>query len=211
MEVGPARDAGGLRPCSGDGCGRRPAAVCPAWRFGADAPALGFLRMVEFLFFVCGLLLLVNLASILIAAWRLDPDGVEAPAAVGRQAVSIVIPVRGIETFSHETLARAFRLEWDEYELIFCVADRADPIVAAIEALLGILRSMAVFVPAAIGVQEGGYAALAAMFGLPPESGVAVSLLKRAREIVLGVPALLYWQSIEAAALRAARSTGTAP
>jgi hypothetical protein len=26
---------------------------------------------------------------------------------------------------------------------------------------------------------------------------VAVSLLKRAREIVLGVPALLYWQSVE--------------
>jgi hypothetical protein len=27
--------------------------------------------------------------------------------------------------------------------------------------------------------------------------GVAVSLLKRAREIVLGVPALLYWQGVE--------------
>jgi len=75
----------------------------------------------------------------------------------------------------------------------------------ALEALLSTLRSMAVFVPAAIGVQEGGYAALAGLFGLPPESGVAVSLLKRAREIVLGVPALLYWQSIEGrAALRAA-------
>ncbi len=81
----------------------------------------------------------------------------------------------------------------------------------AIEALLCTLRSMAVFVPAAVGVQEGGYAALAAMFGLPPESGVAVSLLKRAREIVLGVPALIYWQSMEAAALRAARAVGGAP
>ncbi|MCO5156393.1 MAG: glycosyltransferase [Aquamicrobium sp.] len=95
--------------------------------------------MVEFLFFVSGVLLLVNLASIAIAAWRLDPDGIEAPAAAGRPAappVSIVIPVRGIETFSRETLASAFRLEWDEYELIFCVADRADPIVAAIEAAM---------------------------------------------------------------------------
>jgi hypothetical protein len=27
--------------------------------------------------------------------------------------------------------------------------------------------------------------------------GVAVSLLKRAREIVLGVPALLWWQGVE--------------
>ncbi len=92
--------------------------------------------MVELLFFVSGLLLLVNLASIAIAAWRLDPDGVEAPAAARPQPVSIVIPVRGIETFSRETLASAFRLEWDEYELIFCVAERADPIVAAIEAAM---------------------------------------------------------------------------
>ena len=51
--------------------------------------------------------------------------------------------------------------------------------------------------PAAIGVQEWGYAVLAPLFGLSPEMGVAVSLLKRAREIVLGVPALLYWQGVE--------------
>ncbi len=38
---------------------------------------------------------------------------------------------------------------------------------------------------------------LAPLFGLPPEMGIAVSLLKRAREIVLGVPALIYWQGFE--------------
>jgi len=74
----------------------------------------------------------------------------------------------------------------------------------ALEALLCTLRSLAAFVPAAIGVQEGGYAALAQLFGLPAEAGVAVSLLKRAREIVLGIPALIYWQSVEGrAAFRA--------
>ena len=31
----------------------------------------------------------------------------------------------------------------------------------------------------------------------PRKWALAVSLLKRAREIVLGVPALLYWQSVE--------------
>ena len=67
----------------------------------------------------------------------------------------------------------------------------------ALEALLCTLRSIAAPVPAAIGVQEWGYAMLAPLFGLPAEMGVAVSLLKRAREIVLGVPALLYWQAIE--------------
>ena len=75
----------------------------------------------------------------------------------------------------------------------------------ALEALLCTLRSIAVFVPAAIGVQEGGYAALAQLFGLPAEAGIAVSLLKRAREIVLGVPALIYWQAVEGrTALRSA-------
>jgi putative membrane protein len=67
----------------------------------------------------------------------------------------------------------------------------------ALEALLSTLRSIAAPVPAAIGVQEWGYAMLAPLFGLPAEMGVAVSLLKRAREIVLGVPALIYWQSVE--------------
>jgi putative membrane protein len=67
----------------------------------------------------------------------------------------------------------------------------------ALEALLCTIRSIAAFVPAAIGVQEAGYAILAPLFGLPAEMGLAVSLLKRAREIVLGVPALIYWQSIE--------------
>lgn len=67
----------------------------------------------------------------------------------------------------------------------------------ALEALLCTLRSIAAPVPAAIGVQEWGYAMLAPLFGLPAEMGLAVSLLKRAREIVLGVPALLYWQTFE--------------
>jgi putative membrane protein len=73
----------------------------------------------------------------------------------------------------------------------------------ALEAMLCTLRSIATFVPAGLGVQEGGYALLAPLFGLPPEMGVAVSLLKRAREIVVGVPALIYWQAMEGrAALR---------
>lgn len=67
----------------------------------------------------------------------------------------------------------------------------------ALESLLATLRSLAVLVPAGIGVQEAGYAILAPVFGLPAELGFAVSLLKRAREIVLGVPALVYWQIVE--------------
>lgn len=82
----------------------------------------------------------------------------------------------------------AFRLVGGEISLLNAIA---------LEALLCTLRSIAAPVPAGIGVQEWGYAMLAPQFGMPAEMGLAVSLLKRAREIVLGVPALLYWQAFE--------------
>jgi putative membrane protein len=76
----------------------------------------------------------------------------------------------------------------------------------AIEAVLAAIRSATIFVPGAIGVQEAGYALLMPLFGLPPQLGIAVSLLKRAREIALGVPVLLAWQIAEGrSALSAAR------
>lgn len=68
----------------------------------------------------------------------------------------------------------------------------------AIQALVEGLRSAAVFVPAGIGVQEAGYVLLAPVFGLSPEIGLAVSLLRRARDVVVAVPVLLLWQAIEA-------------
>ena len=67
----------------------------------------------------------------------------------------------------------------------------------ALESLNCTICSLAAFVPAAVGVQEAGYAVLALIFGLPVELGVAVSLLKRAREIVIGAPTLLYWRTQE--------------
>jgi len=84
--------------------------------------------------------------------------------------------------------------------LVFRVLGRAvSPASAiAIQALLEGLRSATVFIPAAIGVQEAGYAALAPLFGLGPEVGLAASLLRRARDVVIGVPVLLLWQFVEA-------------
>jgi putative membrane protein len=73
------------------------------------------------------------------------------------------------------------------------------PLISAIgiEALLAALRSAFVFVPSAIGVQEVGYATLLPLFGLPPELGLGASLLKRARELTIGIPVLLAWQAME--------------
>ena len=91
-------------------------------------------------------------------------------------------------------LAAAFWL-WVMFKLCGADVDLMDCI--AIESILSALRSAAIFVPAAVGVQEAGYAALAPVFGAGPEIGLAVSLLKRARDVVLGIPVLLIWQAIE--------------
>jgi putative membrane protein len=69
--------------------------------------------------------------------------------------------------------------------------------VVAIESLLFAIRNAAFMVPSGLGVQEGGYALLGPLFGLPAEAALALSLLKRARDIVVGVPVLLIWQVFE--------------
>jgi putative membrane protein len=74
-----------------------------------------------------------------------------------------------------------------------------------IEALLRAALSMTFFVPGAAGVQEAAYAALGAVFGLPADISVAVSLLTRARDLVIGLPALLLWQWVEFRSLGRAR------
>lgn len=86
---------------------------------------------------------------------------------------------------------------WIWLILRFCGADISLLSALTIEALLGALRSVTVFIPSAIGVQEAGYAALAPVFGAGPEIGLAVSLLKRARDVAVGAPALLLWQLVE--------------
>jgi hypothetical protein len=67
----------------------------------------------------------------------------------------------------------------------------------AIQALVEGLRSAALLVPASVGIQEAGYAVLAPVFGFPAEIGIAVSLLRRGRDVVVALPVILIWQVIE--------------
>lgn len=67
----------------------------------------------------------------------------------------------------------------------------------AIESLMCTARSLAFFVPAGIGVQEGAYALLGPIFGLSPELALSISLIKRARDVAIGAPVLLAWQASE--------------
>jgi uncharacterized membrane protein YbhN (UPF0104 family) len=73
--------------------------------------------------------------------------------------------------------------------------------VLVIESLIFALRSAAFILPGAIGVQEAAYVLLAPLFGLDPASAVALSFLKRGRDLALGVPILAIWQIGEGARL----------
>ena len=84
---------------------------------------------------------------------------------------------------------------WIAFRLIGARVDLTSAI--AIESLVYATRSAAAFIPNALGVQEAAYAVLAPLFGVGAEFGLAVSLLKRARDIAVGVPILLIWQAVE--------------
>ncbi len=66
-----------------------------------------------------------------------------------------------------------------------------------IESVGQALKAVGFAVPGALGVQEGGYILICEVFGLSPEVAIALSLIKRLREVILGVPGLLAWQRME--------------
>lgn len=96
---------------------------------------------------------------------------------------------------------------WIAFRLIGVHVDVAA--VIAIDSMVYAARSMTFFVPNALGVQEAAYALIAPLFGVGKEFALAISLLRRARDIAVGIPILLVWQVVEghrALALRARRA-----
>ncbi len=92
---------------------------------------------------------------------------------------------------------------WMAFRLVG--ADIDLPAALAIEALLHVALAAAFLVPGSVGVQEVAYVALGAIFGVPPELCLGASLIRRARDLALGVPVLLIWQLVEVRRLRANR------
>src|SRR5579862_9336969 len=76
-------------------------------------------------------------------------------------------------------------------------AGRSFGVVVAIESLLYAIRSLAFMAPNALGVQEGAYVVLGMSFGLGPETTLALSLLKRARDFAIGLPVLGAYHLVE--------------
>lgn len=105
-------------------------------------------------------------------------------------------PLIAVETWTLATLA-GWRLGF------------ADAVV--IEALVLAARTAFFFVPLSLGVQEGGYAVAGALVGLAAGPALAISLLKRARDFALGLPAVLAWQALEWRSLRPRRKAEAGP
>lgn len=66
-----------------------------------------------------------------------------------------------------------------------------------LDALVAALRTAGFIVPAALGVQEGGYVLIGGLLGMDPASALALSLVRRARELAIGLPGIAGWQAIE--------------
>lgn len=66
-----------------------------------------------------------------------------------------------------------------------------------IESLTVAVRGAAFAVPGGLGVQEAGFILIGALFDLPPDQAIALSMLKRLRELAFGLPGLLAWQWVE--------------
>lgn len=62
-----------------------------------------------------------------------------------------------------------------------------------IESIIVTIRSAAFAVPGGLGLQEGGLLLLGQMIGLSPQTALALALIKRVREVAVGLPALAVW------------------
>ena len=84
---------------------------------------------------------------------------------------------------------------WVVFRFMGHPIDYGDAVV--IESLMHAVRGAAFAVPAALGAQEGGLIVLCSIFGIPPEAALALSLVKRLPDLVIGVPGLIAWQVME--------------
>jgi len=66
-----------------------------------------------------------------------------------------------------------------------------------IESLGQTVKAASFAIPGALGVQEGGYVILCGLFGIAPDTALALSLMKRVRELLLGAPSVALWLRIE--------------
>jgi ceramide glucosyltransferase len=78
----------------------------------------------------------LQVLSTAIAAFRCRAQARPLPPAKDAPPVTIVRPICGVDNFARETLDSTFRLDYPDYDIIFCVARDDDPAVALVRRLL---------------------------------------------------------------------------
>lgn len=81
---------------------------------------------------------------------------------------------------------------WAALRILGIEAGLAEALV--IESLSQVVRSFGFMIPGALGVQEGGFVLVCGLFGIPPEQALALALLRRIRDIALGLPGIVAWR-----------------
>jgi putative membrane protein len=105
-------------------------------------------------------------------------------AAHGRLARTIVWQLAGLVAGCSETW---LALRWLGHPVSLAAA-------LALESLTLAARSLLFMAPAGLGVQEAGLIGVGHALGITSDMAIALSLAKRMREIVFGLPALVAWQ-----------------
>jgi ceramide glucosyltransferase len=92
---------------------------------------------------LCIALIVFNFVSLAIMLWRcrvrgeaLGPRLARTGLADPTPPVSIVRPVCGLETYSELTLRSTFELDYPDYEVLFCVQKKNDPIIPLVQRLI---------------------------------------------------------------------------
>jgi putative membrane protein len=118
---------------------------------------------------------------------RLDAAIRELFAAHARLARTLLWQFAGLVVGCTETW---FALRWLGHPVGFAAA-------LVLESLTQAARHLFFFVPAGLGVQEAGLIGVGHVLGIGRDVAIALSLAKRMREILFGLPALAAWQWIE--------------
>jgi putative membrane protein len=128
-------------------------------------------------------------AAALGALTQVDSTTRELTAAHGRLVKSIAWQVSGMISGCAETW---LVLRWLGHPLSLEGA-------VALESITLAARSFFFIAPAGLGVQEAGLMGVGSLLGLGTDVAIALSLAKRAREILFGLPALAAWQGLSGA------------
>ena len=129
-----------------------------------------------------------------------------AAAAVSLDADLLTCLAR-VRTLAFAAALQFVALVSAAFEIWWALRLFGHPVSAAsavmLEGLTQAVRHLAFIVPAGLGVQEAALVLFGHTLGISTELALAVSAVKRAREVLCGVPPLLSWQWLEARRLRA--------